>query len=122
MKLTHVEHGHDRLQDVVRVEVHNVGRQPAVLRSVQLGKLVQIPATPHTPIYESTYDFEVFPDSGDHARLIAPTDFVQFDISFETAMKHWGPGVKLSLKARAKRGDGKEIESNVLGIRTPTQV
>lgn len=119
VKLSYEEHGHDRFQDVVRVEVHNVGRQAAVLRSVQLGRRVQVPATPHTPIFRTTYEIDLLPNPQEQTRMIAPTDFVAFDTPVSTIVNFWGPGLTLSLQACAKRGDQKVSESTVIQIRTP---
>ena len=114
-----VEHAHDRLLDTVRVEVHNVGRQAAVLRGVQLGKRVQTGTARRRAIFETVMAFTLMPTSTEPSRLIAPTDFAVFDVPLSDVMEKWGEGESLLLQASATRGDGKVCDSNVIRIKTP---
>jgi hypothetical protein len=116
-----VEHAHDRLQDILRVEVHNVGRQAAVLREVQLGKRVQTGTTGRHAIFETVMSFTLLPTPAESSRLIAPTDFAVFDLRLDDAMTKWGEGESLSLQASATRGDGRVRESGIIRIRTPSR-
>ena len=114
-----VEHAHDRFLDTVRIEVHNVGRQAAVLRGVQLGKRVQTGTTGRRAIFETVMAFTLMPTSAAPIRLVAPTDFVVFDLPLSDVMEEWGEGETLYLQASATRGDGKVRDSNVIRIKTP---
>jgi hypothetical protein len=119
VRLEVLEHEHDRLRDLVQIEVHNVGRQAAVLRAAQLGRRVQVPATTRQPRFETSYFFDLFPMPTEQSRLIAPTDFTTFTVPMSDVMGQWGEGESLLLHARAQRGDGKILESNVLRVKTP---
>jgi hypothetical protein len=114
-----VEHAHDRLQDILRVEVRNAGRQAVVLRGVQLGKRIQTGTSGRHAVFETVLSFTLLPTSAEQSRLIAPTDFAVFDVHLGEAMTMWGEGETLSLQASATRGDGKVSESAVLRIKTP---
>jgi hypothetical protein len=117
-----IEHAHDRLLDAVRVEVHNVGRQPAVLRGVQLGKRVQTGTAGRHAAFETVMAFTLMPNPAEPNRIIAPTDFAVFDIPLSDVMEKWGQGESLMLQASAVRGDGKIRYSNVIRVKTPRRV
>jgi len=122
VQLTHVEHAHDRLQDVVRIEVQNVGRQPAVLRGVKLGKRVITGYRTDRPIWGTTYGFDLFPTQTEQSRTIAATDFAVFEVNFSEVRDQWGEKETLLLQAQIVRGDGKRLVSKVIQIRTPGRV
>jgi hypothetical protein len=122
VRLTWTEHPQDRLKDAVRIEVHNVGRQSAVLRSVRLGKLVVARYYPNgQPLYGTEFGFDLFPTQTERSRAIAPTDFATFEVTFAEVRDRWGEQENLGLQACITRGDGKTRYSKVIRIRTPGQ-
>lgn len=122
VRLTWTEHPHDRLKDVVRIEVHNTGRQSAVLRSVNLGKRYVKGYSGGNPTYGVEWGFELFPTPTEASRTIAPTDFSVFEVTFAEVRDRWGGGESLNLQAYVKRGDGKNRFSKVIRIKTPGQM
>jgi hypothetical protein len=118
VRLTWTEHPLDQLKDVVRIEVHNTGRQPAVLRNVILGKRRRTAdrgggRPPH--VFE--YGLFLFPTRTEHRRTIAPTDFAVFEVPFGQVRDQWGERGKLLLQTLITWGDGKASYSKVIRIK-----
>jgi hypothetical protein len=103
------------MKNVVTVEVHNARSQPAVLRTVQLGKRCQSGTAGRQAIFTTAVGFHLFPAPPDElSRTIHPTDSACFDVTFSQLRDCWGEGKIVPLQARISRGDGKMLESNVI--------
>jgi hypothetical protein len=126
--LTWTEHPQDQLKDVMRIEVHNTGRQPAVLRYVILGKRLgtadrgggRPPGGRPRPTFE--YGLYLFPTRTEHRRTIAPADFAVFEVPFGQVRDQWGEQGKLPLQALITWGRGKASHSKVIRIKTSGRV
>lgn len=119
VKLRRVEHAHDRLKDALQVEVTNIGRQTAVVRGVSLGKAEKIGQTPKgSPVYMTVETMPLFEDGAERLEL-APSDFKTYEVSMERIVDEWGADEWMRLRGIAERGDGKNIWSGELKVKTP---
>ena len=122
VRLTWTGHRQDKLKGVVRIEVRNTGRQPAVLRNVILGKRGVTGHRGGRPAYGMVFGLHLFPTQTERSRTIASADFAVFEVPFGQVRDQWGEQGKLPLQALITWGRGKASHSKVIRIKTSGRV